>query len=630
MNKYMWIFLIMATNVPAAEKPETCISTNCDIYREEEAKFKTKLASIHCASETDTSKDCDQVELSKISSEYANKISSIFSSPNVRSDIRNDIQFNSLTNSFAAKKQNAPGYYEIISALTDPNIGVHWGAVQNNQVAVDRLVNIDPKGEDVRKSNWYLTQWKKDAALMLSSSRRDPILHNGPTVDSYLGKSIHEINSPVGKYGVETSLLIFKDAANNSNVFEIIGRNGWLNNVGGSNVFLSSPVEDQEHNSFDSEINLTFNGKLSKMKARYNDNSSETKNEVVVGQAFGAFTAYHKPTNTSLFVQLSFGDTRGVNMLYKGCYMHGPSVEIVYSHNLDNDFAKSADSESAPLKPKKYYLNKYLCNALKQDFKCPATVATPDFKGMSKNLNNWKITSLYTGVETQVAKASSSSQEVAGPARGQVEMGMQYSNMRVTANTNSKTLDCDAVLNKKPELIGGVIVPAVLSACSKGSFKSGEKTINFFCGCGEIAGASKQADGCFHKLATEVQSLVEKTPGAKTSGVKASAVRTSVKTRNPALPTDPKICSRGKYTNDKGAVINYSCGCGAVAGGALQGDGCYHFAAKKTAKAPAASYGSFCVGVKKTNWICNAGDQGEGWSNVGKGCYHRPTNESCD
>lgn len=605
----MLLTLLCALNVSAAYSQinENCVSTNCDLYREEKAKFEAKLASIGCLGPSDARKECNQVELAKISVEFEAKIKSIFTSPNVKAAIKNDVQFNGKTNTFSAKTQAASGVYELVPVLSDPNIGVHWGGVVNNMAQVDRLFNIDPNAGDVKKSNWYLTQWKKTAPLMLSNTRKDPILTNSNWNDAYLGKPLFEINSPVDKFGVETSLYIFKNPADGAHVFEIVGRNGWLNNVGGSNVFLSSDIKDWENNNFNSDINLTFNGKISKMKVQYNDNSKETKNEVVVAQSFAAFTALHSPPNggkkTNLFVQVFFADTRGENFLYKGCYMHGDSIEIVYTHNLDGDFATKADDPKSPLIPKKYNLNKYLCDALKQNFSCPANYARPDFLAMSKDLSHWKMTGFYTGVETQAAKAGAD-QNVPGPIRGQVEMGLQYSNMRVSANTNIKFPDCDAVTNRAPD------EEAVSGECSKGVFTNDQgKKIEYSCGCGDVSGGVKQANGCYHKEAANQSS----TPVVE----------------EPVKPISNN-CTTGQFTNAQGKLIDFSCGGCDVYGGTKQPDGCYHkISADQSVKKPGVTQGTFCVGVKKTKWICNAGAV-EGWSDVGQGCYHLATNEDCD
>ncbi len=586
---------------------EDCVSTNCDVYREEKAKFQAKLAAIGCLGTNDARKECNQVELAKISVEFEAKVKSIFSSTTVKSAIKNDVQFNSQTNSFAAKTQKASGVYELVPVLSDPNIGVHWGGVVNNQAQVDRLFNIDPKGADVKNSNWYLTQWKKTAPLMLSNSRKDAIITNSSWSDPYLGKPLFEINSPSDKYGVETSLYIFKNPQDGSNVFEIVGRNGWLNNVGGSNVFLSSEIKDWENNNFNSDINLTFNGKISKMKAQYYENSKEVKNEVVVAQSFAAFTALHTPPDggkrTNLFVQVFFADTRGENFLYKGCYMHGDNIEIVYTHNLDGDFATSAADPKSPLVPKKYNLNKYLCDALRQNFSCPSTYARPDFLAMSKDLKNWKMTGFYTGVETQAAKAPSTDQSTAGPVKGQVEMGLQYSNMRVSANSNIKFADCNAVLNRPAE------DESVNGECSKGTFKDENGSlIEFTCGCGVMIDGKKQANGCYHRVAADQFPVIPPV----------------------TVEPSPTNCTTGQFTNSQGKIIDFSCGGCDVYGGTKQADGCYHkISANQSIKKPGATQGTFCVGVKKTKWVCNAGPI-EGWSDVGKGCYHLATEEECD
>jgi len=39
--------------------------------------------------------------------------------------------------------------------------------------------------------------------------------------------------------------------------------------------------------------------------------------------------------------------------------------------------------------------------------------------------------------------------------------------------------------------------------------------------------------------------------------------------------------------------------------------------------------GAFCSGATKTQFVCNNVPAGQGWSNVGGSCYHRPSNVSC-
>jgi hypothetical protein len=562
MNKwFLTLFLIYYGSLQAEINVEdSCKSVNCDLYREEKLKHEAKLKEINCLGSKEVTKNCDQIKMASLTKDFQSKIQSIFQVSTVKKSIADDVQYHSLRNLFTPKSQVISGLYEILPVLNYTNIGVHWGGVANNAPLVDRIVNIDPNSLPlVNNSSWYLAQWKKTAPLMLNQNRKDPIMTDGFTSDQFLGPAKFEINSPQNKFKTETTLLIYRDEPNESQVFEIIGRNGWLNNVGGSNVFLASDIKDWEHNGLNNNINLTYNGKISKMNVEYFEPSNEVKNEIVVGQAFAAFTAlYTAPTGekTNLFVQILLADTRGKNILFNGCYKHGDAPEIVFGHNLDNDFSTKASTEA--IKPKKYSLNKYLCYALKQKFDCPSDIKTPNFKEMSKNLKNWKVTGFYTGVETQVSKASGSNQEVPGPIKGEIEMGLQYSNLRISADTNKTFANCSEFesydeINNKP-----------LNTCTKGTFKNDKnKTVEYFCGCGEISGGALQSDGCYHKESSSI-------------------TNTENNTNNP--------------------VTNKS------------------------------SSGSFCVGVKKRLFICNAGpqDESEGWIIQSDGCYHKATENPCD
>ncbi len=386
------------------------------------------------------------------------------------------------------------GIYDLVSALSSPNIGVHWGKVENNQAAVDRIVNIDPSSsEDVKNSTWYLTQWKKKSPLMLNNSRKDPIETNSSYRDRYLGKPIFEINSPRHpQFGIETSLLIFKDPTDQANVFEIVGRNGYLNQFGGSNVFLTGALSNENYADFSNEISLTFKGKLSRLNMT---KTSSARDAISIGFVLTGFTAQNTDTKDSLFVQIAHADTRKSLSEYRGCYMHGQNLEIVYSNNLDGDFKGVADPANAPLKSKSYNLNRYLCAAIKGNFKCPAGVPAGHFSSLRNDLSKWRFTGFYTGAETQSSRAPEQDPEKPGISFGQVEVGYQYSGLRVSANTNRKYLNCDDVEQ------GRTVTPDIpKNNCSQGTFKnSAGETIQYFCGCGTIPGGHLQADGCYHK-----------------------------------------------------------------------------------------------------------------------------------
>lgn len=338
----------------------------------------------------------------------------------------------------------APGVYEIVPTLNDANIGIHWGKIENNQPAPDRVVNIDPSSSsDVKDSVWYLTQWKKKSPLMLNHQRQDLINQNSSYRDGYLGKPLFEINSPSHpQFGVETSLLIYQNPQDQANVFEIVSRDGYLNQYGGSNVFLTGGLINENHAIFSNEISLLFNGKLSRLNMT---KTSSARDAISIGFILTGFTAQNIETNDSLFVQISHADTRRSVSEYRGCYMHGPNLEIVYTDNLNGDFAGVAEPSRGPLQAKKYNLNRYLCAALKGGFKCPTNTPASHFASLRNDLSKWRFTGLYTGAETQSARAPEKDPENPGPNFGHVEVGYQYSKLRVIANTHRQYVSCDDV-----------------------------------------------------------------------------------------------------------------------------------------------------------------------------------------
>lgn len=565
--------------------------------------------------------------LSKFSTPIT-KISTGSKTPSSLSSFSTSSNFDVSKNAFVPQNTAVANEYDLIPMLSDPNIGVHWGNIANNMPQVDRIVNIDTQNPSVQNSNWALSQWKKSTPLMENASRSDFVNTNSSHRDGYLGKPKFEILSPVdSKFGQETSLRIYTDTSINSNVFEITSRNGWLNIFGGSNVFLSADIADQAHNQFDSPVELTFNGKLKTMTAQYSDSSSNTRNQTVVGQGFlGFYAMYTNPNNgatTGMFIQILLSDTRGGFGEYSNCQMHGANPEIVFTGNIDGTFQTQAASSAASLQPAKYNLNKYLCYALKKNYNCPGSIAAPDFASQANDLKHWKITSFYTGLETQAAGRSAQSEDIAGDLKGSVEVSMQYSNLRISTNKNLTYANCDAVLGNTPVAITpaqpvtptitspavpatrvavgpAATAPVAATRCTQGNFNNGSgQLVQYTCNCGVFDGAVLQPDGCYHRI-----------------------VKAAVPAQTPAIAPviSAPVCSEGTFVVGT-QTIQYSCGCGVVAGGVLQTDGCYHKVI--TQAYPNCSKGEFQDGGGRTiNYFCNCGPIAGGTTQP-NGCYHR-------
>lgn len=580
----LMVSVFLNPSISLAVEQEKCFSVGCDQYIELKKKLQADLKKIKC--DTGNNVNCNQIESAKIVKNYTEKIGQIFTNVNVSQSIAKDLQFNPTTNLFTQKSQEAPGVYELVPTLVDRNIGVHTGKVVNNQPFVDRAVNIDPKGSDVKASHWFLTQWKKKDPLMLNSERKDPIITNSNWTDGFLGKPLFEVNSPINaKFGTETSLLIYTNPKDGSNVFEIVGRNGYINQYGGSNVFLTGETQNTEHGVFNNDINLTFNGKISRMNMK--SFNSKDPDAIAIGSIFTGFTASNSETNDSIFIQISHSDTRKWFSEHRACYMHGDNLEIVYGYNIDDDFNYTADPAGQALRPKKYNLNRYLCAALKGNFNCPKEVNSTHFPKLRGDLSKWKFGGLYTGIETQVARGPVNQPDNPGVNFGEVESAIQYSNMRVSADTNVKFKDCDEVEK---------FYEGVKMNCYKDSFKnSAGQTVETFCGCGEIKGGVKQDDGCFHKLVTTVT--------------------------NPAAPVDSK-CNKGSFLDGNNKEIEFYCGCGDIPGGVKQDNGCFH----KFAPVPfsgACNKGTFTnENGKLVDFFCDCGVI-DGAVKQGDGCYHK-------
>jgi hypothetical protein len=538
--------------------------------------------------------------------------------------------FDTRSNMFVKQNKKVPAVYDLVPMLSDPNIGIHSGGIANYMPQIDRIYNIDEEHPSIQNSTWYLAQWKKSSPIMLNGARKDVINKNSTYRDGYLGKPIFEILSPTDALsGIESSLRVFLDTNIYTNVFEITGKNGWYNRHGGSNVFLSTDIVDREHNQLDSPVELTYNGKITKLSAEYYDQSSDTRNMYVVGQAFVAFYAQHTPTDgspgTGMFIQIYLGDTRGHAGEYTGCYEHNGGPEIVYGGNLDGTFQPSADSASAPLKPYKYNLNKYLCRALEKNYACPANFPQPNFAALAKDLKNWQITGFYTGMETQAGGIGPQSDTPPSSLRGQTEVSLQYSNLRISANHNFSYTDCDSVLanNATQNLSPLTTMSSSASTCQKGTFTGGGgQIIEFSCGCGEVPGAARQSDGCYHK-ALDVLNILKNIPTANSSVLSVTQSTVSVAAA---------ICGTGTFQDSAANTIYYSCNCGPLAGGTVQPNGCYHQALVK--KSPVTSpppvdqckQGEFLNDSGATvQWYCGCGSMINA-TDVGSGCYHRIKN----
>ncbi|HEY1080074.1 MAG TPA: hypothetical protein VGE46_08245, partial [Bdellovibrio sp.] len=268
-----------------------------------------------------------------------------------------------------------------------PRLKVHAGKIENFMPKIE-LPHMELPPYEV--SGWTLTQWRKQAYIMPADMKV------ADAVDPVLGKASYSMKST----SAESEVKVFKQAGNDGFVFELTGRQGWLAQGGGSNVFLSADVRADRKNTFDSKITLSLDSKLITAKAVENIAGANSDGSVV-GQYFSGFTvSYEDPSGrlprTALFIQIHHADTRGrLGSEYRGCYPHNGYQEIVYSNILPGDhYYSSASGTQDALSRKTFDVNRYLCEALARDFNCTddsGVRSKKNFKEYGKNLSHWKV-----------------------------------------------------------------------------------------------------------------------------------------------------------------------------------------------------------------------------------------------
>lgn len=392
-----------------------------------------------------------------------------------------------------------------------PRLKVHAGKIENSMPKIE-LPHMELSPFEV--SGWTLTQWRKQAYIMPSDIKL------ADDLDPVLGKASYAMKSTSG----ESEIKMFKHPGHGGFVFELTGRQGWLAHGGGSNVFIAADVRSDRKNTFDGKIKLALDSKLVSAKAVENVSGANSDGSVV-GQYFSGFTvSFEDPSGrlprTGLFIQIHHADTRGrLGSEHRGCYPHNGYQEIVYSSTLAGDhFYSSVSGSNEPLSHKEFDVNRYLCEALARDFNCVdenGVSSRRNFKEYGKNLSLWKVGSYYTGLETQAAFGSPT---VPSAKRGDTEMKVQLANVRLIR-------DKSVIFNSCEEYLGGsqgqVVTPTTpqpstgqaattpppqpatpTPTCSTGTFKNGQQSVEYRCGCGTPVGQGwvPQSNQCYHRV----------------------------------------------------------------------------------------------------------------------------------
>ncbi len=312
--------------------------------------------------------------------------------------------------------------------LQNPRLRFHTGAVVNN---APEISNTLPAIEHFQASDWYVTQWRRPSFIQPNIMRPDA------EVDPILGRSLYYFPSQDKK----TYLKIYK---NKNYVYELYTQGGELSNFGGTNLFLSSNALTPEV-TFEKNVDYFVDMKFNKARIQY-DNTRAKQTGAVMSQLFTGFILqFNDPKNpknlpATLFMQIYHNNTSFPNSEYRGCYRHDSNMEIVYGNVLPNDPRLDFKASNKPAANMKFNINQYLCSMIRKGFDCNDNGRQYkfDFPESAKDFRNWKITSMYVGLETQDTDLRRESKNP--QAQGFVEAAVQISNLQVI-KSETKSFD---------------------------------------------------------------------------------------------------------------------------------------------------------------------------------------------
>ncbi|MBC7742082.1 MAG: hypothetical protein H7061_07790 [Bdellovibrionaceae bacterium] len=494
--------------------------------------------------------------------------------------------------------ENSPGVVSIFGAgsFESPRFEFH-----NSNGVSTGVANIP----EFQPSLWYVAQWKKINELQPGSMFRN----SAHAVDPVLG--VAKFAFPTANN--ESHIWTFEDPKTKKQVVELYGQHGWVDSVGGSNVFLQREIPDNENAKLDYPIELQLKAKISSRSILPNANA---KPGAVMGQFISGFTVHYTDPLSgavqNIFLQINHAESVGGDPVYRGCYRHGESIEMVYGANL-NDKNFTSASANGPLENANYNINKYVCDLVTKPLDCTDGVKQWKhyFSADAKNLKNWKLNGYYIGIETQDRMGLSTN-----PQQGTAALAVQLSDVKILKDKSQAPYDCASYVAPPPPI-------------STGQFCSGMHTIKWQCGGSGSPGAGwNQADnGCFH-----IDAGASETCGSPV---------VTVPTPAPVAPATPG--TSGQFCSGTHEIL-WKCGLSQSPGATWKdaGGGCFHFdngtaltcgGAQSPTPAPISnpvatidagtSNGQFCSGTTQVLWKCGVQQNaGAGWKDAGDGCYH--------
>ncbi len=311
---------------------------------------------------------------------------------------------------------------DALPSLDDMKLQFGTGAVQDNK---PQLSPILPAMQGP-VSGWDLTQWKQNSPITPQSmsgetaSASDPLL--GPASYSFAARDGH------------AHLWIFAHGPGGHPVYELDERGGWVDEGGGSNLFLSANTI-QPAPSLAAPVRVTLLAKITRASISYNAPAAK-QNGAVQGMAFIGLVVQF-PTNggtSTLFMQMPLASSRGTGGFIIACTAHDGSYAMLSGGALPGQtIPLPFQPDLGPLHPISYDVNAQWRAIAAHPVPC----RVPDGPAQSVDFSQINPTSvlvkgIYVGLETQNTDKRAHASDADMP-QGGVEVSLQLSNIALLA-----------------------------------------------------------------------------------------------------------------------------------------------------------------------------------------------------
>lgn len=256
------------------------------------------------------------------------------------------------------------------------------GQALNNQPAVDPILPAIAG----TKSPWVLTQWNHDVyiyptSLQVSGTAASPV-YSLAASDSEAAFVIRSLSGEPGY------------------TFNLYNSDGTLTNAGGRSLYLSTNVLSGTTSTFDQEIDLSLDVRVSYASASYSTATAAATGAVLAMAYTGFGVMYVDPVSRLqqfVFMQLNFTQSGTFTNVAKTFCLG--NVLTLFNASVPAGNILPFQTDTGAL----HHLQYNVTTAVQQMLSNPAPCdgVTPVWTAAQRNPANWHLTSIYFGSETE-------------------------------------------------------------------------------------------------------------------------------------------------------------------------------------------------------------------------------------